>query len=253
MADEAFALIDAADGVPLRASLERSRLSALASLVEPEAERITRGGLAAQRSPAYRDRLLLAALGGLNSPSPAPARAAPTDLGPEPLVEPLPRLHAQLAFAARRIARALEEVSPGHNLLAIAQLRRLARLEEALRDASLDLLAGRAVPAGTRQELRALCPLFQAWVPRDPRSRASLLEVPTSSGEVELLQRVTTRVDRLYLIGRDSASGRPALGCGPALMTVETLRVGGVELSELSPDHPLCAEAPAWASHVEAR
>ena len=86
--------------VPLTASLEQARLWALAPLIEPRAV----SSEAYQSSEVYRDRLLLAALAGLNAPQPAPdVRLADLPRGPVPVVEPLPRLHARLAFNARRL------------------------------------------------------------------------------------------------------------------------------------------------------
>ena len=108
------------------------------------------------------------------------------------------------------------------------------------------------MPEGTRAELRAFCPLFQAWAPRDPRALQTLFEL-REGGALELLQRVTTRADRLYLIVVDSASGRPALGCGPALVTTEALSPGGLELSGLGPDTPWVEASPLWATQIEAR
>ncbi|MBL4848370.1 MAG: DUF3160 domain-containing protein, partial [Planctomycetes bacterium] len=241
--------IDAQGGVPLRASLERSRLGALATLVGPRAERATRQGIASQQTLVYRDRLLLAAMAGLNGPGPAPDRLpSETTLGPLPLVEPLPALHARLAFSCRRLAEALESVAPGQTVLAVRQLRRLARLEEALRDASLDVLAGRPLPTGTQRELRALCPLFQAWVPRDVRSLGDVYELRNLQG-VSILQRAVFRADRLYLVVPDPLSGVPSLGCGPALVATEILTLGGPllpnELRERALSHP------QWASHLE--
>jgi uncharacterized protein DUF3160 len=240
-----------AEGIPLRASLERSRLGALATLVGPTAEAASRRGLAAQQSPAYRDRLLMAALAGLNGPGPSPERLASEAPGPLPLVEPLPSLHARLAFACRRQAEALSVIAPEHAAFSIRQLRRLARLEEALRDASLDVLAGRPVPEATQRELRALCPLFQAWVPREVRSVHDVYEVedPLAPGVgVKLLQRAVFRVDRLYLVVPDPVNGVPHLGAGPALVATEVmshdgpLRPGALKDLNLTP--------PIWASHI---
>lgn len=239
------------DGVPLRASLERSRLGALATLVGPVAESAASRGLAAQQSALYRDRLLMAALAGLNGPGPAPERVPNEAPGPLPLVEPLPSLHARLAFACRRQAEALSAIAPDHAAFAIRQLRRLARLEEALRDASLDVLAGRPVPEATQRELRALCPLFQAWVPREVRSLGDVYEVedPDAPGVgLKLLQRAVFRVDRLYMVVPDPVNGVPHLGAGPALVATEVQSLDG----PLRPSalRELTLSPPEWATHI---
>ena len=230
--------------VSLRASLERGRLGACAALVAPREGVL----LAAQEDPAYRDRLLMAGLAALNTPAPAPEvlPPEPSPDEPVPLVEPLPRLHAQLRFTLLRLAEALEQVAPQRTVLAVRLLRRVARLEEALLSASRDLLEGRKVTPAAAQELRALRPLLLALAPPRVTSVEDVYEL-AGPGGVEVLHRAVTRADRLYLVALDGETLTPRLGCGPALATCELEFRGRLRAADLD---EVETHDPEWASHL---
>jgi len=230
--------------VSLRASLERGRLGACAALVEPRQSAL----LAAQEDAAYRDRLIMAGLAALNTPAPAP-EVLPPEVGsdePVPLVEPLPRLHARLRFTLLRLAEALEQVAPARTVLAVRLLRRVARLEQALLEASRDLLEGRKVAPATAQELRALHSLLLTLAPQRVASVEDVYELAGPAG-LEVLHRAVTRADRLYLVALDSETLAPRLGCGPALATSELVFQGRLRATDLD---EVETHDPEWASHL---
>lgn len=234
--------------VPVRGCLEQGRLWAAAALVDGAGER---SGLAA--AARYRDRLLLAALAGLDAPAASSRRPAPGATLPL-LVEPLPRLHARLAFTARRLALACESLGEPAPAVAAAaaQLRRAADLEEALRDASLDLLAGRPVRPTAAAALAGWADLLATLAPARVQAAEDLLEVegaaPSGGASTRVLHRVVWGVDRLLLVVPDPVTGAPRVGCGPALAAGEVWTEG----ARLRPDDvaALPREDPAWATHL---
>lgn len=233
--------------VPVRTSLEQARLWSLAALFGPREE----SAAPFQNAPRYRSRLLLVGLTGLNGPAPAPARPpGPPEPGPVPLVEPLPRLHARLAFSARRLLAVLAHLGlerGPRTVAAYGALERVAVLEEALRDASLDTLAGRPLPPETRSILAGYAATVRDLAPSTVHSAEDVFVY--SDGVV--LHRLVHRLDRLVAVAHDPARGRPRLAVGAALLGCE---VGGIR-GRLTPaevaDHPR-VRTPAWADHVRA-
>lgn len=231
-----------------RASLEQARTWSAAALLD----RPDPSPWRPQSSSAWPDRALLGALGGL-----VPARAAPpvapgpATPGPLPLVEPLPHLHARLAFGARRVAVALGELLPPGPLRSrsVAQLLRVAVVEEALRDASLDLLEGRPLRPGAVSGLRLWAVTVRELGPEDVRTAEDLYELGLPGGGVQVVHRAVVRLDRLVAVALD-AHGRPALAQGPAVLACELLTSGErLARPEAIAAHP-DARTPAWATHV---
>lgn len=234
--------------LPARTSLEQARTWSAASLLG----RPDRTAIPFQRSAAYVDRLLMAALGGLTGPLAAPdALPGPAAPGPLPVVEPLPHLHARLTFGARRVSVALRELIPGESRRrdrALAQLERLALVEEALRDASLDLLEGRPLRPGSRRGLGLWSAMLRDLGPPDVR-QSELIYYLERKDEVRAIQRAVLRLDRLVAIALD-AQGRPVLAEGPVVLAAEVI----------SPDAPVHDPAalsalagpstPPWATHL---
>ena len=128
----------------------------------------------------------------------------------------------------------------------VARQRRVARLEEALLNASRDLLEGRKVAPATTQELRALRPLLLALAPAQVASVEDVYELAGPSG-VEVLHRAVTRADRLYLVALDGETLAPRLGCGPALATCELVFRGRLRAADLD---EIETQDPEWASHL---
>lgn len=263
----AAAWTDASRPVPARTCLEQGRLWAVAALVAPDA------GAAGPASPGVMtDRLLLAGLAALNAPPPSPepwltaGGERPADAGPIPLVEPLPRLHARLAFTAERLARVLDDLAPPGGATprvraAAAALRRVARLEAALRDASLDALEGRAPAPSTAAALRDFAPALRALGPDRATSAEDVYvqrrtpDADTGAdGAVRVLHRVVHALDRLLLVVIDPVSRRPVLAAGAAL-SVHERWTDGARLN-LHDDRPGAAPGdldPPWAVHVVRR
>lgn len=250
LAPEAEVWSDPEHPVPVRASLERGRLWALAALFEP-----TAGPDPFLASPRYRDRALLLGLAGLNAPPAGPlGEGEPPAEGPLPEVEPLPRFYARLGFSAQRLAAAVEHVGerwagePDPRLArAAAGLERVARALEALRDAALDGLDGRPVAPITAEELRRFRGLLAAHAPAQVASAEDVYELTTPAG-VRVLHRVVPRLDRLYLVVLDRATGRARLACGPAFAARELWTDGERLTPELAAELP--SDPPAWARHV---
>jgi hypothetical protein len=232
---------DASLPVPLVASLEQGRLWSLAPLVE----RRPPSPVPFQASAPYRDRLLLAGLAALSAPQPAPDVLPGEPLpGPVPIVEPLPRLHARLAFTAerlRRVALRLLEPSDARDR-AVAILERVGRLEEALRDASLDALAGRRPADTTVRALRGYAATMRELGPAHPFAAEGVYEL---GGQV--LHRVSYRLDRLWVTARDPLTWRPRLAVGAALAACELL--SAQRLTPLEVAGHAGVAIPAWASH----
>ena len=234
--------------VPARTCLEQARdFSAAALLSRPQ-----HAALPAQASPAWDDRALMAALGGLVGPRAAADVSPGRDRGPVPQIEPLPHLHARVAFAARRVAIALRELLPAsaRRERSLAQLERLALVEEALRDASLDLLEGRPLRPGSGRGLRLWAPTVRELGPGDVRVAEPVWEVGLPQGGLRVVHRAVMRVDRLIAVTLDPGTRQPVLAQGPAVLAGELVSDGQ---RLLEPDaissHP-AARAPAWATHV---
>ncbi|MCO5165158.1 MAG: DUF3160 domain-containing protein [Planctomycetes bacterium] len=249
LADEARAWTDAARPVPARASLEQARLWAAAALLERQAD-------ALPAAPGrYADRLLLAALAALNAPEPwPPAPGAGAGEGPIPLVEPLPRLHARLAFTAERLAQVLDDLAPPGPCpalaRAVADLRRVARLEAALRDASLAALEARAPAPATVEALRDFAPTVHTLGPARAASAEDVFVERAPGGQARVLHRVVHALDRLLLVVVDPATGRPTLAAGAALAASERWTDG----ARLDPARAReGALDPPWAEHVVRR
>ncbi|RMG17336.1 MAG: DUF3160 domain-containing protein [Planctomycetota bacterium] len=251
LARELAAWRSPARSLPAQASVERGRLFALSALLDDVP---ATGPLPFQASPRYRDRLLYAAFAGLNLPAPDPSANAseePDDReGTPPLMEPLPRLHARLASAAAALARALEGLGADGPLSrkAVAELREVRRLEEALRDASLDALAGRSHAPATLAWLRRYGSILLRLGPADVRSAEDLFELRRKEGGVRVLHRAVGRLDRLYAVTLDPRDGRPVLACG-AVLAADERWVEGKRLApwEVDPDG---LRPPRWATHL---
>jgi hypothetical protein len=236
--------------MPYRAFLERSRLLAISALLDDE---VPAGPAPFQGSLSYRSRLLMASLAGLNAPrggARGPAPSADDLRGAPPLVEPLPRFHARLASAAKRLAGVLAVLgSDGPEVrAAILDLETVCRLEEALAEASLDALAGRPSRAAVAEALGGYGATLRWLGPADVRSAEDTFE--TRRGEnVDVLHRVVRRLDRLYAIALDPVTKRPRLACGAALAADESWERG----ARLAPDQvdPEVFRAPLWAAHME--
>ncbi len=248
--------------LPARTCLEQGRLWAAAALLDPTA---TSAGPAGR---AYRDRLLLASLAALEAVPPSGSgRPAPRLLAPL-VVEPLPRLHARLAFGARRLATALEQVAEGRVAprvaAALVDLRRVAELEEGLREASVDALigsgaGGAAIGSGAggaaigrgqgkagRDALRDAPALLAALAPLDLRTASDLLEL-RATGEAQVLHRVVFGLDRLAVVVPDGQGGLVA-AIGPAFAAGEVWTRG----QRLAPADVASTrrEDPEWATHL---
>lgn len=253
LAVEARATLGGPGPISVRTCLEQARLWAAAALVEPDAAE----GVAAGRG-RYADRLLLAALAALNAPEPLPPVTAPAlspeGGGPVPLVEPLPRLHARLAFTADRLARVLDDLAPPgpHPRLrgAAADLRRVARLEAALRDASLAALEGSAPTPATVDALRDFAPALHALGPARAASAEDVFVARGPDGRARVLHRVVHALDRLLLVVVDPATGRATLAAGAALAAGERWTDGARLGADEARDEAL---DPPWAEHVVRR
>lgn len=244
---------DAARRVPVRTCLEQARLWAAGALVvdDPVAAPVS--------AAAYRDRLLLAGLAALNAP-PASAdvghHVAEGLAGPVPLVEPLPRLHARLAFTAERLARVLDDLTATtrprpRTVRAILALRRVARLEAALRDASLAALDGQPPAPAALEALRDYAPALHALGPASALSVEDVFVQTAPDGGVRVLHRAVHALDRLLLIVVDPSTGRPVLSAGAALSASEPWSQEG---ARLGPDAVRTdPRDPRWAAHVVRR
>lgn len=210
--EEARAWWDPSRPVPTRACLEQGRLWTVSAMLR-------RRGLApvaALNDVWYRDRLLLAAYAGLNAPPPSPQDLQPVEgRGPVPVLEPLPELHARLAFSAARLREVGEQLL-GRGSRSVAALDRLARLERALSTASQDALADRPVPASTLSALERYVPTVLALAPFDVRSVEDL-----GSGSGGVLHRGVVGLERLVMIGVDPATRRLRVAAGAALVASE--------------------------------
>ncbi len=231
--------------LPARTCLEQGRLWAAAALLDPTA---TSAGPAGR---AYRDRLLLASLAALEAVPPSgPGRPAPRLLAPL-VVEPLPRLHARLAFGARRLATALEQVAEGRVAprvaAALADLRRVAELEDGLREASVDALLGRAQGKAAKEALRDAPALLAALAPLDVRTASDLLELTDPREGTRVLHRVVFGLDRLAVVVPDGQGGLVA-AIGPAFAAGEVWTRG----QRLAPADVASTrrEDPEWATHL---
>jgi hypothetical protein len=246
---EASGWRDATRPVPYRSSLERGRLLAVSALVDGQTPQ---GPLPFMGSAEYRDRLLLSAFAGLNAPPAGPSNTPDTlEQGAVPLVEPLPRFHARLASAARRLAGVLELLgkdAPGVQG-AVRDLRRVQRMEQALCDASLDVLAGQAPSAQSSEVLREYASTLHALGPREIRSTEDVFELRRLDGSLSILHRVVLRLDRLYVVTLDPVTKTPRLACGAALGAAE-IWVKGQRLTPEALDD-LDVQDPHWAKHLE--
>lgn len=242
--------------LPARASLEQARTfsaQALLGRLEPAPPALAEAAASPDAAAgAWDDRALLAGLAGLVAPRAAPDRFPGTSPGPIPLVEPLPHLHARLAFAARRVNVALRELLPesARRARALAQLERVALVEEALRDAALDQLEGRAPRPGTLRGLRLWAGALRELGPPDVRVAERLCEVSGPEHGLQVVHRAVVRLDRLVAATLDPARGQLVLAEGPALLACE-LVTDGERLSDPRriSAHPQ-ARVPAWAVHV---
>jgi Protein of unknown function (DUF3160) len=252
MAGEAFLWSDPSLPVPARACLEQDRVWAVSALLDGT----PRGPAPFMSSSIYRDRLLMAALGALNAPGASAVRPlSPPELGSLPLVEPLPRLHARLSFSARRLAGVCQTLraqsgAPSCPELdwSIAALERVAELEAALRDASLDVLEGRRLGDASAQLLRGYAATLRDLGPPTAYSAEDLYE-DTRGGRV--LHRVVYGLDRLVAVGVDPWTGERRLAQGAAL-AVTDLWTNGERLTPTSVPQ-LSLRDPIWASHIERR
>ena len=233
--------------VPLRASLERGRAWAIAALVDRDEP------LPFVRPLRYRSRALLAALAGLNAP-PAPSWPAPSAAAPDvvPAVEPAPRTYGRLAFAARRLRDALAQTAPAPRPrqveASLAGLTEVARHLDALRAAAQATARGEPLGEDTARELRRFRQVIARHAPAAPASVEELYELASPGAPLEVLHRLTTRVDRLWLIVPDARTGRPRLAGGPALTAGERWVAGArltVDDLTTAPD-----PTPSWARHV---
>lgn len=234
---------DTQGDLPARTCLEQGRLWAAGALLDPAA---TAAGPAGR---AYRDRLLLASLAALEAVPPSGA-GRPAPRLPAPLVvEPLPRLHARLAFGARRLATALEQVAEGRVAprvaAALVDLRRVAALEDGLREASVDALLGRGQGQAARDALARAPALLAGLAPADARTASDLLEL--TGGETRVLHRVVFGLDRLAVVVPDGQGGLVA-AIGPALAAGEVWTRG----RRLAPADVATTrrEDPEWATHL---
>ena len=196
--------------------------------------------MASLNDPWYRDRLVLAALAACNAPPPAPEELPPIDrAGPIPVLEPLPELHARLAFSAARLRDVGEQLlADGWGSPAVQALDQLARLEQALTAASEDVLADRPVATSTQAALAKYVPTLRALAPLDVRSVEDL-----GRGTGGVLHRGVLGLERLVLIGVDPATRRLRVASGAALVANEWwAATPQASVDEGAPD-------PTWAAH----
>lgn len=231
--------------VPLRASLERGRVWAIAALLDgSEPPFVDRA--------RYRSRALLAALAGLNAP-PAPEAAGPPSRRARPC-RPWSPPRASTGGSPSRPAgwrRRSFRSRPGRSPVGRGRRGRAPRGRpppDALRQAALAGARGAPVPPEAATELRRFRSVLARHAPASPASVEPLYELATAGGDLEVLSRLVTRVDRLWLVAPDPATGRPRLACGPALAAGERW-VSGPPLnpSDLArvPD-----PTPPWARHI---
>jgi hypothetical protein len=122
-------------------------------------------------------------------------------------------------------------------------------MEQALCDASLDVLAGQAPSAQSSEVLREYASTLHALGPREIRSTEDVFELRRLDGSLSILHRVVLRLDRLYVVTLDPVTKTPRLACGAALGAAE-IWVKGQRLTPEALDD-LDVQDPHWAKHLE--
>jgi hypothetical protein len=223
--------------------VERSRLFALAKLVE----RPSPTAPAFMATQAYSDRLLLAALAGLDEVEPAPedGELVQDPSAPLPLVEPLPGFYARLAHGARRLALGLEATTPGATR-ATARLRRTSELLTGLSLAAEETLEARPFSTESRRALASFASAARVLAPASALSVDDVHVLARQDGTREWLERMCGPLDRLFLVlpGED---GKLRLASGPALSAREVTASAPLTRDDVA---RAARQDPAWASHV---
>jgi hypothetical protein len=236
--------------------IERSRLFALAGLLDEDATIVEAG-------EGVESHILLAGLAALNGTPPARLDSleglvpAP---GPAPLLEPAPVLYARLAHGARRLVAGLERgVRPGSNVArANALLEGTSSLLDGLASASVETLEGHELSEPSRSALALFYPLCERIAPERATSIEDVHVVVLPSGAREFLERASGPFDRLWALaripGKYNADGSPrtVLALGPALSARE-LVVRDQRIDADSFEREPRPRDPIWATHIVGR